>query len=61
MKCLYLFSGWSEHSRAIYQNTAHDQLINFDQRSKDYRISSLRDNNFQHFSEILKIKFFFVF
>ena len=27
MKCLYLFSEWSEHSREIYQNTAHDQLI----------------------------------
>ena len=39
MKCLYLFSGWSEHSRAIYQNTAHGQLIKFVQRSKDYRTS----------------------
>ena len=52
MKCLYLFSGWYEHSRAIYQNTAHGQLIKFVQRSKDYRTSSLRDKNFQHFSEI---------
>ena len=52
MKCLYLFSGWSEHSRAIYQNTAHSQLIKFVQRSKDYRTSILRDKIFQHFSEI---------